>query len=48
MIKKDELEEVNEPQICDKCGSALTEEDGEMICPHCDGEIDFFGGEDDE
>lgn len=32
--------------LCEKCGSALDEEDGEWICPHCDAEIDFLGGED--
>lgn len=46
--KDDDLQEINETQVCEKCGSVLTEEDGEMICPHCDAEIDFLGGEDDE
>lgn len=33
--------------VCDKCGNAMIEEAGEWFCPHCQGEIDFLG-EDDE
>jgi len=35
-------------QICEKCGSKMIEEEGDLVCPKCDGEIDFFGdGEED-
>ena len=33
--------------LCSACGSVKVLEDGQLICPHCDTEIDFFG-EDDE
>ena len=33
--------------LCEACGSVMIEEDGKMICPRCDAEIDFFGDEDD-
>jgi uncharacterized Zn finger protein (UPF0148 family) len=44
-VEKSELE--GEP-VCEKCGSILVEEEGEMVCPNCDGEIDFLGDEEDE
>lgn len=34
--------------VCEKCGNAMVREDGEWLCPHCQGEIDFMGEEDDE
>ncbi len=43
-INKDD--EVLEPtDICVKCGSKMILEDGEYVCPHCDGDIDYFGDE---
>lgn len=46
--KEENLPEINEDaKLCEKCGSALAEEDGSWVCPHCDGEIDFMGGDDD-
>jgi len=39
-------EEFEGVELCDKCGSEKILEDGEMICPDCDTEIDFFGEED--
>jgi len=33
--------------LCEVCGSAKVEEDGKLICPRCDAEIDYFGDEDD-
>ncbi len=33
--------------VCDKCGNVMVYEEGEWMCPHCQGEIDFLG-EDDE
>lgn len=35
-------------QLCTKCGSIMVLEDGELICPHCDTEIDYFGDDDDD
>lgn len=32
--------------LCPECGSQMIEEDGELMCPKCDGEIDFFGDDD--
>lgn len=41
---REEDEDLNEPKnICPKCGSLMVQEDGKYVCPHCDGEIDFFG-----
>lgn len=34
--------------VCEKCGNAMLEEEGEWVCPHCQGEIDFLGGEDED
>lgn len=33
--------------VCDKCGNLMIKEGDEWFCPHCQGEIDFLG-EDDE
>lgn len=46
--KKSKVEEKNEEAapICEKCGNALIEENKELVCPHCQGEIDFFGDDD--
>jgi uncharacterized Zn finger protein (UPF0148 family) len=41
-------EETQGAPVCEKCGSILIEEIGEMVCPDCDGEIDFFGDDDEE
>lgn len=40
-------EEETAEVLCDVCGSVMIQEDNELVCPHCDGEIDYFG-EDDE
>lgn len=45
--KKIEEEQEGTP-ICETCGNAMVMEDGEWLCPHCQGEIDFLGGEDEE
>lgn len=45
--KKENLEEEGSA-LCPECGSQMIDEDGEIICPHCDGEIDFFGDDDDK
>jgi uncharacterized Zn finger protein (UPF0148 family) len=29
--------------LCPKCGTALEEIEGELVCPKCDLEIDYFG-----
>jgi Zn finger protein HypA/HybF involved in hydrogenase expression len=50
-IKKKKQEESVEEQgtpICKKCGNAMVLEAEEWMCPHCQGEIDFLGGDDDE
>lgn len=44
--KKEELEATEGEPVCDKCGSAMMAEAGEWACPHCQGEIDFMGGDD--
>lgn len=36
---------IEDQKVCEKCGSVLVEEEGKMICPKCEGEIDFFGEE---
>lgn len=43
-----ELEEEQAEKICDVCGSIKILEDDKYICPHCDGEIDYFGEDDDD
>lgn len=43
--KKDIKDEVEDPILCERCGNKMEEENGEMICPKCDTEIDFFGEE---
>lgn len=48
-MKNEDIEQVDTEQtetICDVCGSIKVLENDEYICPHCDGEIDFFGDED--
>lgn len=42
--KKSE-EEILDPAICEKCGNKMEEEEGKLICPKCDTEINFFGEE---
>ena len=37
--------EGEEKPLCPKCGTVLEEEQGELICPKCDLEIDYFGEE---
>jgi rubrerythrin len=32
--------------LCEKCGNAMLKEDDVWVCPHCQGEIDFLGDED--
>jgi len=44
-VTRDKEENEGDP-ICEKCGNAMLEENGELLCPHCHGEIDFLGGED--
>ncbi|MDD3679159.1 MAG: hypothetical protein PHT36_02870 [Patescibacteria group bacterium] len=34
--------------ICDECGNLKVLEGEDWLCPHCQGEIDFLGGEEDE
>lgn len=48
MAKKEEEFEIEDFKVCEKCGSPLEEEDGVLFCPKCDGEIDFFGDDDDK
>lgn len=45
MSKEDLVADLDEQpeQLCETCGSIMVIEDGELICPHCDGEIDYFG-----
>jgi rubrerythrin len=49
-MKRDQTVEIDEDAdiICDVCGSIKIWEDEEFICPHCDGQIDYFGDEDDD
>lgn len=44
-MKKEEKAnlENEESELCPKCGNMMVEEDGEMVCPDCDNQIDFFG-----
>ena len=37
----------NGGKLCPKCGNIMIEDNGKWYCSHCDGEIDFFG-EDEE
>jgi len=48
MSGKSEDTIVEPDDICKKCGSKMIKEDGKFVCPHCDGEIDFFGDNEDE
>lgn len=34
--------------LCANCGSVKIVEEGKLICPHCDVQIDFFGEDDDD
>jgi rubrerythrin len=43
---KENLPENEGTPVCEKCGSLMIEEEGEWVCPNCDGEIDFLGDED--
>lgn len=45
--EKPEIEAEEGNPVCEKCGNAKMMENGEWVCPHCDGEIDFFGDEED-
>lgn len=42
-MKKEETETSETVPVCEKCGSALVQEDNELVCPQCQGKIDFFG-----
>jgi uncharacterized Zn finger protein (UPF0148 family) len=46
--RNDETELIEPTDICAKCGSKLLTEDGKLVCPHCDGDIDYFGEDEDE
>lgn len=47
MVKsKDNPEELEGAPLCEKCGEPMTKEEGSWICPHCQGEIDFMGDDD--
>ncbi len=41
------IEEEGAP-ICETCGTAKIMEDEKWVCPHCQGEINFLGEEEDE
>jgi rubrerythrin len=42
-------EELQQPEeLCPKCGSILATEEGIKFCPHCEGDIDYFGEDEDE
>lgn len=45
-LSRAESRETEGAPVCEHCGSILIEEEGEMVCPDCEGEIDFFGDED--
>ena len=34
--------------LCEVCGSVMIQEDGKLICPRCDAEIDYFGEDEDD
>ncbi len=42
-MKQEETETTEAVPVCEKCGNAMINETGEWKCPHCQGEIDFFG-----
>lgn len=48
MTEDEQKQSEDEPQVCEKCGSKLIEEEGDLLCPKCDGEIDYFGDGEDE
>lgn len=43
-VKTEELE--NGTPVCEKCGNIMIKEQEAWVCPHCQGEIDFLGDED--
>lgn len=47
MVEKNELtEDEQATPVCEKCGSVLLEEEGKLVCPHCQGEINFMADDD--
>lgn len=42
MKKKKKISEEDSLPLCPKCGNAMIFEDGEWVCPHCQGEIKFL------
>jgi Zn finger protein HypA/HybF involved in hydrogenase expression len=40
------IEETEGDPVCENCGNAKLKENEEWVCPHCQGEIDFLGGDD--
>lgn len=48
-MTKDLIEEDKEQTgvpVCEKCGNIMIKEESEWVCPHCQGEINFLGEED--
>jgi rubrerythrin len=45
--KQEEAIEEGTP-ICEECGNAMIQEDGEWVCPNCDGQIDYMGDDEDD
>lgn len=43
--QNEENRDINENAdlVCEKCGNVMINEEGDWVCPHCQGEIDFFG-----
>mgnify|MGYP003428422242 CR=1 FL=1 len=47
--KKIETGVIEDPKdLCPKCGAIMIIEDGQLVCPNCDGKIDYFGDEENE
>lgn len=44
--KSDRGELVVPEDICPACGTCMVLEEGKYVCPHCDGDIDYFGDKD--
>jgi rubrerythrin len=44
--KQNEEVESQPIPLCEKCGNAMTNEEDQWFCPHCQGEIDFLGDDD--
>ncbi len=42
MSEKEELTDEGAP-LCSECSSLMIQENGDWICPKCEGEIDYFG-----